>query len=213
MRRKSLILLLAFIFIISMFPIGSAVADGELVYLISVEGTIEKGLTEMLKKAFMEAESQGADLIVLEIDSPGGYVNAAEDIEKILQQQKIPITSYVTGGALSAGALIAFSADDLIMAPGTTIGAAEPRVGNERADEKIVSAWAGRMAARAAAIAEKNGRDPDRAAELAKGMVDADFEIPGVIGAGKLLTLTDRQAFDLGLIKSLFVLLIFNVNL
>lgn len=199
MKQKLVILLLLVVFSFTFLPLGAVDAGSDLVYVLPIEGTIEKGLTEMLKKAFSEAESQGAGLIVLEIDSPGGFINAAEDIEKLLQQQKMPVIAYVTGGALSAGALIAFSADELIMAPGTTIGAAEPRVGTEKADEKIVSAWSGRMAARAARAAEKNGRDPEQAAELARGMVDADLAIPGVVEAGKLLTLTDRQAYELGL--------------
>lgn len=196
-RRIAFIVLLFFLF--AFLPIDGVLAQEELVYLIPVEGTIEKGLTEMLKKAFQQAEEERANLIVLEIDSPGGFVNAAEDIEKLITRQEIPTVAYVTGGALSAGALIAFSADELVMAPGTTIGAAEPRIGTERADEKIVSAWSSRLAARAARAAEKNDRDPERAADLAKAMVDADLSIPGVVEAGKLLTLTDRQAFELGL--------------
>lgn len=198
MKRKLVILLLV-VFSFTFLPLGAASAGSGLVYVLPIEGTIEKGLTEMLKKAFLEAETQGADLVVLEINSPGGFVNAAEDIEKLLQQQRMPVIAYVTGGALSAGALIAFSADELIMAPGTTIGAAEPRIGSEKADEKTVSAWSGRMATRAARAAEKNGRDPDKAAELARGMVDSDLVIPGVVEVGKLLTLTDREAYELGL--------------
>ena len=198
MKQKLAIVLLV-VFCFSIFLMVPTKAENELVYVLPIEGTIEKGLSEMLKRAFAEAELEGASLVVLEIDSPGGYVAAAEEIEKLLQQQKMPVVAYVTGGARSAGALIAFSADELIMAPGTTIGAAEPRIGTEKADEKTVSAWSSRMAARASMAAEKNGRDPDRAAELAKGMVDSDIIIPGVVEAGKLLTLTDREARELGL--------------
>lgn len=199
MKQKAVILLLLMAFMLVFIPQTGADAKGELVYVVPVEGTIEKGLTEMMKKAFLEAETEGASLVILEIDSPGGFVNAAEDIEKLLQKQEMPVIAYVTGGALSAGALIAFSADELIMAPGTTIGAAEPRIGSEKADEKIVSAWSGRLAARASRAAEKNGRDPEQAAELARAMVDVDLAIPGLVETGKLLTLTDKQAVDLGL--------------
>ena len=199
MNQKRVILLLITAFIFAIMPLGEAQSNGEVVYVVPIEGTIEKGLTEMLKNAFSEAEQAGANLIVLEIDTPGGFVDAAQNIERLIQQQEIPVTAYVTGGALSAGALIAFSADELYMAPGTTIGAAEPRIGTEKADEKTVSAWSARLAAQAARAAEQNGRDPDMAAELARAMVESDLVIPGITESGKLLTLTDKQAYEYGL--------------
>lgn len=199
MKQKGIILLLIAVFIFATLPLGEAQGSGEVVYVVPIEGTIEKGLTEMLKNAFSEAEQAGANLIVLEIDTPGGFVDAAQNIEKLIQQQEIQVTAYVTGGALSAGALIAFSADELYMAPGTTIGAAEPRIGTEKADEKTVSAWSARLAAQAARAAEQNGRDPEKAAELARAMVESDLVIPGISEAGKLLTLTDKQAYEYGL--------------
>lgn len=199
MKQKSAILLILVALLVTLIPLGGAFGMGETVYIIPIEGTIEKGLTEMLKNAFQEAENANADLIVLEIDTPGGYIDAAQNIEKLIQSQSIPVIAYVDGGALSAGALIAFSADELYMAPGTTIGAAEPRIGTEKADEKTVSAWSARLAAQAARAAEENGRDPEQAAQLAKAMVESDIVIPGVVEKGKLLTLTDRQAYDLGL--------------
>lgn len=200
MKQKSAILLLILIaLLVTLIPLGEAFGRGETVYVIPIEGTIEKGLTEMLKNAFQKAENAGASLIVLEIDTPGGFIDAAQNIEKLIQSQTIPVIAYVNGGALSAGALIAFSADELYMAPGTTIGAAEPRIGTEKADEKLVSAWSARLAAQAARAAEENGRDPEQAAQLARAMVESDLVIPGVVEKGKLLTLTDRQAYDLGL--------------
>jgi membrane-bound serine protease (ClpP class) len=199
MNQNRVILLLIAAFIFAIMPLGEAQSNGEVVYVVPIEGTIEKGLTEMLKNAFSEAEQAGANLIVLEIDTPGGFVDAAQNIERLIQQQEIPVTAYVTGGALSAGALIAFSADELYMAPGTTIGAAEPRIGTEKADEKTVSAWSARLAAQAARAAEQNGRDPDMAAELARAMVESDLVIPGITESGKLLTLTDKQAYEYGL--------------
>ncbi|HHW07891.1 MAG TPA: nodulation protein NfeD [Clostridia bacterium] len=199
MKQKGVILLVLIALLLTVLPVGGAWGRGETVYVVPIEGTIEKGLTEMLRNALQEAGDAGASLIVLQIDTPGGFVDAAQNIEKLIQNQEIPVVAYVTGGALSAGALIAFSADQLYMAPGTTIGAAEPRIGTEKADEKTVSAWSARLAAQAARAAEENGRDPERAAELARAMVESDLEIPGVVEKGKLLTLTDKQAYEWGL--------------
>ncbi|HHX50393.1 MAG TPA: nodulation protein NfeD [Clostridia bacterium] len=200
MRKKRLYLLLAVLLIATLFPLPvSAQRSGDLVYVVPIHGTIEKGLSNFVKRAFDDATRSNSKLIVLDIETPGGFTDAAEKIEKIISQSPIPTSAYVTAGALSAGALIAFAADELIMAPGTTIGAAEPRLGTEKADEKYVSAWAGKLAAAAAASAEKNGRDPERASEIAAAMADADLAIPGVVEKGKLLTLTDRQALELGM--------------
>lgn len=200
MRKKRLYLLLAVLLIATLFPLPvSAQRSGDLVYVVPIHGTIEKGLSNFVKRAFDDATRSNSKLIVLDIDTPGGFTDAAEKIEKIISQSQIPTSAYVTAGALSAGALIAFAADELIMAPGTTIGAAEPRLGTEKADEKYVSAWAGKLAAAAATSAEKNGRDPERASEIAAAMADADLAIPGVVEKGKLLTLTDRQALELGM--------------
>lgn len=74
------------------------------------------------------------------------------------------------------------------MAPGTTIGAAEPRVGEKKADEKTVSMWAQKLAS----TAEIYGRDR----KIAAAMADADIEIPGLVAKGKLLTLTPKEAID-----------------
>jgi membrane-bound serine protease (ClpP class) len=65
MKQKGVILLLIVAFIFAVLPLGEAQSNGEVVYVVPIEGTIEKGLTEMLKNAFNEAEQAGANLIVL----------------------------------------------------------------------------------------------------------------------------------------------------
>lgn len=162
------------------------------VYVVPIEGTIDRGLTKFVERAYQEADAQNAARVLLEINTPGGYLEEAVAIKDIINRAKTPTIAYVTGGAISAGALLALTAPDLVMAPGTTMGAAEPRVGTEKADEKIVSYWASELAG----AAEKNGRDP----QVARAMADADVVIPGVKEKGKLLTLTAGQALELGMI-------------
>lgn len=163
------------------------------VYVVPIEGTIDRGLTKFVERAYQEADAQNAARVLLEINTPGGYLEEAVAIKDIINRAKTPTIAYVTGGAISAGALLALTAPDLVMAPGTTMGAAEPRVGStEKADEKIVSYWASELAG----AAEKNGRDP----QVARAMADADVVIPGVKEKGKLLTLTAGQALELGMI-------------
>ncbi|MDS1029447.1 NfeD family protein [Bacillota bacterium LX-D] len=173
------------------FALPQASAAGNKVYVVKVQGAIEGALAKHIAKAYKEAAANNAQRVLLEIDTLGGQVNAAIEIKDTIEQSPVETISFVTGRAISAGALIALAAPELVMAPGTTMGAAEPRVGEEKADEKFVSFWSGELAA----AAEKNGRNP----QIARSMADADIEIPGLVQKGKLLTLTDAQAQKWGM--------------
>src|SRR5690606_23574121 len=133
----------------------------------------------------------GASAAVLDIDTPGGRVDAAEQIADALEDAGIPVYAYVNRRALSAGALIALATDRIYMRPGSTIGAATPITGEgDRASEKIVSA----MRSQFRALAEARGLDP----RVAEAMVDEAIEIEGVSPAGQLLTLSTSEAVALG---------------
>jgi membrane-bound serine protease (ClpP class) len=125
------------------------------------------------------------------MDTPGGRVDAAERITDAIGDAGLPVYTYVNRRAFSAGALIALSTDRIYMRPASVIGAATPVDGSgTKASEKIVSAMRSEMRA----LAEAHGLDP----EIAASMVDEDIEIPGVVEAGKLLTLTTEEAVDVG---------------
>jgi membrane-bound serine protease (ClpP class) len=66
----------------------------------------------------------------------------------------------------------------------------EPRIENERADEKYLSPWRAEMVA----LANLHGRDPD----IARAMVDRDFALEGLSEKGKLLTFTAQEAKEYG---------------
>jgi membrane-bound serine protease (ClpP class) len=106
----------------------------------------------------------------------------------------IPTVAYVAREAFSAGAALAIACETILFSPGGVMGAATPVtvVGQDlrEAPEKVISAT--RSLFRAAA--ELRGRPP----EVAEAMVDRDVSIPGLIEAGKLLTLTSMQAAEWG---------------
>jgi membrane-bound serine protease (ClpP class) len=158
---------------------------------VPIQGVIELGLAPFVERSVREAEAMGASAIVLDVDTPGGRVDAAERIADAISDSPIPVLAYVNRRALSAGALISLSADGIFMRPGSVIGAATPVDGTgERAPEKIVSAMRSSMRA----LAEARGLDP----AIAEAMVDEDIEIPGIVQAGRLLTLTSDEADRLG---------------
>lgn len=161
------------------------------VYVIPVEETIDPGLASFVERSISEAEEKQVDLILLEIDTPGGRIDAAESIKKTIGNTKIPTMALVKGGAISAGAYITLACPKIAMVPGSTIGDAEPRLSDgTEVDEKIISYWAAEMGT----TAEKNGRDR----RIAMAMADRDIEIPGIVEKGKLLTFTYQQAKEHG---------------
>lgn len=161
------------------------------VMMIPIDDVVELGLSSYLERNIARAEEAGADVIILVLDTPGGRVDAAQDMKRILYDTDIRTIAFVKDQAISAGAYIALCCDEIIMAPGSTIGDAEMLINGERADEKYLGPWREEFAA----IAEDKGRNP----EIAKAFVDRDIAIEGVIEAGKLLTLTPQRAVELGM--------------
>src|SRR5690606_15671992 len=158
----------------------------DLVYVVPVEGNVEHGLARFIERAVGEAEAAGAGLIVFALDTPGGRLDSVLDIRRTIVASPVPTAAYVEHWAISAGALIALATEHLYMAPGATLGAAEPRP----ADEKTISA----VRAEFEAAARRRGRDP----QVAAAMVDAAVAIEGLVEAGQILTLTAEQAAEIG---------------
>jgi len=173
---------------------GQAVCSGQesgQVFRIPVQGDIELGLAPFIERSLEQARLAGAAAVVLDIETPGGRVDAAQRIANAIAESEVPVYAFVNRHAYSAGALIALAADRIYMRPGSVMGAATPIVGSgEKASEKIVSA----MRAQMRALAETQGLDPD----VAEAMVDESTEIEGVVEAGKLLTLTTAEAVGIG---------------
>ncbi|MGI6713310.1 MAG: NfeD family protein [Bacillota bacterium] len=188
MTRKIIIGILFVLGLFWIYVTQSIAKPGDTVYVIPIKGTIDPGLVSFVNRSFDEAEKLGAAVIILEIDTYGGRIDSAIQINERALASSSPVISFVTQKAISAGALIALSGEKIFMAPGTTIGAAEPRVGEKKADEKTVSMWAQKLAS----TAEIYGRDR----KIAAAMADADIEIPGLVAKGKLLTLTPKEAID-----------------
>jgi membrane-bound serine protease (ClpP class) len=167
-------------------------AKNETVYVVPIEETVEKGLYAFLKRSVSEAEENGAEAIIFEINTPGGAVDAAAEIGKLMSSTKIKTIAFINNKALSAGAYISLNADEIYMVPGATIGSAAviDQNGNA-AGKKAESYWFAAMQS----AAKKNGRDPI----YALAMADEKVELPE-FGDGKedLLTLTSDQAIEAG---------------
>jgi membrane-bound serine protease (ClpP class) len=175
----------------------SAWADEGPVYVVAVEGMIDNVLVQYVDRAVSEAEAADAAFIVLHIDTFGGLVAAADRIRQRILDTPILTIAWIDKNAASAGALIAYACDRIVMAPGASIGAATVVEGTtgEPASDKYQSYVRGLMRA----TAEANGRDP----RIAEAMVDPDVAIEGLVPAGKVLTLSAAEALRLGVADGL----------
>ncbi len=198
MPRLRIILIILVMALLAFPSFLQGSGNKDTLYQVSLEGAVEHGLKSYLERAFKEAERVEADAILMEINTPGGRVDAAQEIRDLIVEAPVPVYAYVKPHALSAGAYLAMACDALYMAPGATLGAAEPRLGltGEEVDEKILSAWEAEMIT----VAEMRGRDP----EIAAAMVRREISIPEVVESVKLLTLTSQKALDLGFIDGVF---------
>jgi membrane-bound serine protease (ClpP class) len=104
--------------------------DGKAVVVrIVVDGPISPVSADYIEKQVEKAESEGLDLVVLQLDTPGGLVSSTRDIVKTILGADIPIAVHVAppgARAASAGVFITMAAHVAAMAPGTNIGAAHP---------------------------------------------------------------------------------------
>lgn len=172
----------------------SAQAEG-LIYHVPLRGEINTSVFYSLRHAFSLAVKDGADLIILEVDTFGGYVHACDEIKNLIYEMSIPVYAYVKK-AISGGAYVALACDGIYMHRGSTMGAAEPVAGGQPVtNEKELSVIEGQMRT----MAERQGRDP----EIAAAMVRKEIFIPDLIPAGKLLTLTAAQALEFGYAEGL----------
>ena len=157
-------------------PLAAAVLQQQgsgAVYRVPIVGVIELGLAPFVERSLEEAQESGASAVVLDIDTPGGRVDAAERMADAISDSEVPVYAYINRRALSAGALISLAAQRIYMRPGSVIGAATPVTGEgQRAPEKIVSAMRSSMRA----LAEARSLDP----AVAEAMVDEQIEVPGV---------------------------------
>ncbi|WP_040228851.1 NfeD family protein [Bhargavaea cecembensis] len=186
-RITRMVFLLAAAFLLFMPMAG---AKGEKVYHVPLENEVERGLYAFLDRSFTEAEKAGAETVILEINTPGGFVDAAGRIARLMDSTDLRVIAYINRDALSAGAFLALHAEEIYMDPAGRIGAAQviDQAGNA-ADSKANSAWLTSMKS----AAESSGRNP----AIALAMADASQDLPQYrAGKGELLTLSAKEALE-----------------
>ena len=178
-------------------PEAAAVAKtGKTVVVIPVREGIDNPILYVLRRGMKEAIEKKADVVVLDMETPGGRLDVTFEIMEALGKFEGQTITFVNKEAISAGAFISATTDEIWFAPDGVIGAAAPVTGGGKdvdvtMKQKIVSY----LKARVRAISE--GKGEHRGAVIS-AMIDAETELK--IGdkvlkeKGELLSLTATEA-------------------
>ncbi len=152
-----------FIPICTLFLILTAIpAEAKIVYVITIDGTINPASAEYLHAEIENATSQNAECLILRLNTPGGLLKSTRVMVSDLLDAKVPVIVYIAPGgaqAASAGVFITLAAHIAVMAPGTNIGAAHPVTTGEQMDSIMMTKVTNDAAAFIRTISEKRHRN------------------------------------------------------
>lgn len=205
-RQKSLYFLAVCIFFISTSFVAVENNEEVLVYKFNIKQEITRGTWRQTLKAFEEADSLGADIFLIHMNTYGGVVSDADSIRTKILQSLIPVYVFIDNNAASAGALISIACDSIYMRPGGSIGAAT--VVNQTG-QAMPDKFQSYMRSTMRSTAEFHGKDTivsgkdtivrwRRDPRIAEAMVDPSVSIPNLIDTGKVLSFTPVEAIEYG---------------
>ncbi|OGO01547.1 MAG: hypothetical protein A2Y90_04290 [Chloroflexi bacterium RBG_13_52_12] len=185
-------IILLFIVLLAAVSLASgAGAQTQAVYVLTIKGTINPVLVDYVKRGVELAEDEGAQALIIQLDTPGGLDGAMRDIVQIIVNSHVPVVVYVSPAgarAASAGVFITMAAHVAVMAPNTAIGAAHPVSIGEEGEQAMSETMEDKVVNDAAAlirsIAEAHGRNMEWAEKAVRESVSA----------------TEREALELNVI-------------
>ncbi len=153
------ILLTAFLFIFAQLSL-----QAKDVHKITIDGVINPVSMEFIIESIENAENANAELLVIEMDTPGGLMSSMHDIVKAIMASEVPVAVFVSPSgsrAGSAGVFITMAAHIAAMAPGTNIGSAHPVTitGSQDTSEVMMEKVINDAVASIKSVTEKRGRN------------------------------------------------------
>lgn len=179
-KQLLVIMLIAFLTLLFLEAIAISESFSRNGVLVSLSTNIDGGAISLIEKGVNSAKNNNA-VLILEINTYGGYLAAADKIVELIKKERIECYSWIPPGtkAVSAGSLIALACEKIYMGPGSVIGAAKPIPST---DEKVLNYVAGRFRS----LAEEMFRGNETLANIAEKFVREN------------LVLTDKEAYELG---------------
>ena len=108
---------------------AQTLASNHHVAVLKIDGTIDALSTRHLARGIDIAAGDGSQLLIVELDTPGGLLSSTRDMVEAILSSRVPVAVYVSppgAQAASAGTFVTAAANFAVMAPGTNIGAASP---------------------------------------------------------------------------------------
>jgi membrane-bound serine protease (ClpP class) len=177
-----------------------------LVYKIDIKKEINQTTRLYLSHGLNEAQSLGADAVLIHLNTYGGLLESADSMRTAILYSPVPVYVFIDNNAASAGALISLACHRIYMRKGANIGAAT--VVNEEGSA-LPDKYQSYMRSMMRSTAEAQGKDTviqgrdttyrwKRDPQVAEAMVDDRIVIPNLIDSGKTLTLTADEAVQWG---------------
>ncbi|MEM9112178.1 MAG: nodulation protein NfeD [Myxococcota bacterium] len=174
------------------------------IHRLVFDGMVNPGMGHFIIDGIETAESEKAQLVLLEIDTPGGLVSTTQDIVQALLSSQVPVVAWVTPSgahAASAGTFITLAAHVAVMAPATRIGAAHPVTGSGQDPEAAGGKHMARkiendLLAMVEGVAKARGRNAEWAKDAVRDSVSADAEKALEIGVVDLVARDRTQLFE-----------------
>jgi membrane-bound serine protease (ClpP class) len=171
--------------------VGTARAAEPLVVVAQVGGVIDPINAQYLSRVLRQAEASSAQLLVIELNTPGGLSTAMETMTEQLLASTVPTAVFVTPAgarAGSAGVFLAMAVDVVAMTPGTVIGAAHPvSVDGGQLDETMAQKITNYSAAYARTLATTKGHNADWAEQAVRSSVTATEQEARQLGVADLV--------------------------
>jgi len=189
MKQIRLLPIFLAVLLLTGFASVRAQSGQPLVVVIHADGVIMPAMDEYIQRGLRVADQRNADLIVLQLDTPGGDGESMLDIMQAIRNSDVPVVVFVAPSgaqAASAGAMITMSGRASAMAPETVIGAASPiSSSGENLDSTLEAKAKNDMKATIRPMVSPRG---EKALTLAESMID------------EAVAVTSEEALEAGLI-------------
>ena len=163
MKNRKWFLVLLLLLLAAASPRMTATAMSSEIHYAPVEGVINPVVAEFISDSISGAEAAKAEVLIIQLDTPGGLDLSMRDIIKHIFSSEVPVVVYVAPAgsrAASAGVFITYAANIAAMAPGTNIGSAHPvAMGGGQMDETMMKKVENDAVAYIKSIAAKRKRN------------------------------------------------------